>query len=280
MNVLFRWVLPTSLALLAVLLILLQMAGILRHLGGRKAAQFQRSSQAISGSAASPAQDWGDRFGDGTPSFLRLTDPADQAAFRRWFALIADYQAIRPKAKIPPEITDCASLLRFSYREALKRHNDSWFQTAGIEVIAPPGEIRAWHYPDTPLGASLFRVRPGGFVAADATNGAFAQFADAKALVERNAYLVSRDVHQAQTGDLLFFRQFGQSSPWHSMIVAEIEPEARVVYHTGTDHGRPGELRRVLISELLDHPQLQWRPVEQNPNFLGVYRWNILRGNQ
>ncbi|MGD0097284.1 MAG: DUF1175 family protein [Terracidiphilus sp.] len=280
MNVLFRWVLPTSLALLAVLFILLQMAGILRHLGGRKAAQFQRSSQAISGSAASPAQDWGDRFGDGTPNFLRLTDPADQAAFRRWFALIADYQAIRPKAKIPPEITDCASLLRFSYREALKRHNDSWFQTTGIEVIAPPGEIRAWHYPDTPLGASLFRVRPGGFVAADATNGAFAQFADAKALVERNAYLVSRDVHQAQTGDLLFFRQFGQSSPWHSMIVAEIEPEARVVYHTGTDHGRPGELRRVLISELLDHPQLQWRPVEQNPNFLGVYRWNILRGNQ
>jgi uncharacterized protein YfaT (DUF1175 family) len=279
-NVLFRWVLPTSLALLAVLFILLQMAGILRHLGGRKAAQFQRSSQAISGSAASPAQDWGDRFGDGTPNFLRLTDPADQAAFRRWFALIADYQAIRPKAKIPPEITDCASLLRFSYREALKRHNDSWFQTTGIEVIAPPGEIRAWHYPDTPLGASLFRVRPGGFVAADATNGAFAQFADAKALVERNAYLVSRDVHQAQTGDLLFFRQFGQSSPWHSMIVAEIEPEARVVYHTGTDHGRPGELRRVLISELLDHPQLQWRPVEQNPNFLGVYRWNILRGNQ
>jgi hypothetical protein len=240
------------------------------------------------------AQDWGDRFGDGTPNFLRLTDPADQAAFRRWFALIADYQAIRPKTEIPPEITDCASLLRYSYREALKRHNDTWFLTTGIEVAAPPGEIRAWRYPDTPLGAALFRVRPGSFVVADATNGAFAQFADAKKLVELNAYLVSRDVHQAQVGDLLFYRQFGQSSPWHSMIVVEIEPQARVVYHTGPDHsprgprpvrgdpdhGSPGELRRVLVSELLEHPQPQWRPLAQNPNFLGVYRWNILRGNQ
>ena len=279
-NVRYRRVLATSLAVLAILLLLLRMASYVRHVGGRKAAQSQRRSQAVLGGAARPAQDWGDRFGDGTPDFLRLSDPADQGAFRRWFVLIAEYQAILPKTEIPPEITDCASLLRFSYREALKRHNDSWFLATGIEVMAPPGEIRAWHYPDTPLGAALFRVRPGSFAAADATNGAFAQFADAKTLVERNAYFVSRNVHEAQTGDLLFYRQFGQSSPWHSMIVAEIEPEARVVYHTGTDHGRPGELRRVLISELLDHPQLQWRPVEQNPNFLGVYRWNILRGNQ
>ncbi len=279
MNVLFRRVLPTALALLAILLLLLRLTGFVRHLGVRKATLDQRSSQAALGVAAISAQDWGDRFGDGTPNFLRLTDPADQAAFRRWFAQIADYEALRPKAEIPLEITDCASLLRYAYREALKRHNDSWFLATGIEVAAPPGEIRAWHYPDTPLGAALFRVQSGSFAAADVSNGAFAQFADAKTLVERNAYFVSRNVHEALTGDLLFYRQFGQSSPWHSMIVAESGPAARVVYHTGTDHGRPGELRRVLISDLLDHPQPQWRPVEQNPNFLGVYRWNILRGN-
>ena len=219
-----------------------------------------------------------DRFSDGTPDFLRLDDPADQGAFRQWFALIADEQAIRPGAEIPSEITDCASLLRYAYREALKRHDDSWFLSTGLEVDALPGEIRAWHYPDTPLGAQLFRVRPGSFEPADLTNGAFAQFADAKTLVERNAFFVSRDVHAAQPGDLLFYRQFGQSSPWHSMIVAEAGPQARVVYHTGPDHGHPGELRRVLISELLDHPQPRWRPVASNPNFLGVYRWNILRG--
>jgi len=224
------------------------------------------------------ARPWSDRFSDGTPDFLRLSDPADQAAFRQWFTLIADYQAIRPKADVPAEIADCASLLRFSYREALKRHDDTWFVATGIEVTALPGEIRAWRYPDTPLGAGLFRVRPGSFEPADATNGSFAQFADAKTLVERNAYLVSRDVRQAQPGDLLFYRQFGQSSPWHSMIVTRIGGQAAVVYDTGTDHGKAGELRRVALGELLDHPQPQWRPVAANPNFLGVYRWNILRG--
>jgi uncharacterized protein YfaT (DUF1175 family) len=223
---------------------------------------------------------WTDRFNDGTPDFLRLTDPADQAAFRQWFTTIADFQAIRPRAEVPPEITDCASLLRFSYREALKRHDDTWFLSTGIEVAALPGEIRAWRYPDTPLGAGLFRVRPGSFEPSDASNGSFAQFADAKTLVERNAYLVSRNLLQAQPGDLLFYRQFGQSSPWHSMIVTRIGGQSAVVYDTGPlDHsGKPGQLRRVLLAELIDHPQPQWRPVPGNPNFLGVYRWNILRG--
>ncbi len=235
---------------------------------------------------------WGDRFSDGTPDFLRLTDPADQATFRRWFTLIAEYQAVRPPAEIPPEIDDCASLLRYSYREALKRHDESWLIASGIDVPAPPGEIRAWSYPHTPLGTALFRVRSGGFHPNDLSNGSFAQFADARTLVERNAYLVSRDVRAALPGDLLFYRQFGQSSPWHSMIVIRSGAAAEVVYDTGPDHGqsphgrgpvrggpvRPGELRRVLLSELLDHPQPQWRPLASNPNFLGVYRWNILRG--
>ncbi len=185
-----------------------------------------------------------DRFGDGTPDFLRLTDPADQAAFRRWFTLIAEYQAIRPKAEITVEISDCAGLLRSSYREALMRHDENWFQATGIEVATPPGEIRTWSYPHTPLGAALFRVRAGAFESADLTNGAFAQFADARTLVERNAFFISRDVRQALPGDLLFYRQFGQSSPWHSMIVTRAGPAAEVVYHTGPDHKQPGELRR------------------------------------
>lgn len=226
---------------------------------------------------------WTDSFADGTPDFLRLTDPADQSSFRQWFTAIADYQAIRPRSEVPAEITDCASLLRYSYREALKRHDDTWFLTTEIEVAALPGEIRAWRYPETPLGAGLFRVRPGSFEPDDAANGAFAQFADAKTLVERNAYFVSRDVRQAEPGDLLFYRQFGQSSPWHSMIVTRIGAQAAVVYDTGpidhSAHGKAGELRRVALAELLDHPQPQWRPLPGNPNFLGVYRWNILRGN-
>jgi len=259
-----------GIALLAILLVLARMAVFVRHLAGHKAAHAKAVSRV-------EAVGWGDRFGDGTPDFLRLSDPADRGAFRRWFATIADYQAMRPRGEVPEEITDCASLLRYSYREALKRHDAGWFRDTGMDVMAPPGEIGAWHYPETPLGAGLFRVRPGSFVAGDVGDGAFAQFADAKTLVERNAFLVSRDVREAEPGDLLFYRQFGQSSPWHSMIVVEAGMRARVVYDTGPDHGRLGELRRVLVAELLEHPQAQWRPVAGNPNFLGVYRWNILR---
>lgn len=251
---------------------------------------FWVAQHAHSGSLARPAAaqaaglSFGDRFADGTPDFLRLEDPADQGAFRRWFTLIAEDAAARPKTDVPAEITDCASLLRYAYREALRRHDEAWVTATGVKVGAPPGEIREWHYPDSPLGLALFRVQPGAFTAADLDDGAFAQFADAKTLVERNAFRVSGDVRAALPGDLLFYHQFGHVSPWHSMIVTRGGNDAVVVYDTGPDHppsGREpvgGELRRVLIADLLDHPQSEWRPVAGNPNFLGVFRWNILRG--
>src|SRR5580658_3386439 len=159
---------------LAVLLLLLRMAEFAGH-GIRHsrphatpatlaAARPASTSLGLDRSAVRSAEGgFTDRFGDGTPDFLRLTDPADQAAFRRWFTFIAEYQAIRPRAEIPPEIVDCASLLRYSYREALSRHNANWFVTTGIQVDSPPGEVRAWSYPHKPLGLALFRVRPGAF---------------------------------------------------------------------------------------------------------------------
>ena len=257
---------------LAIVLLLVRLAGFsLRHGRGHG---VHTHTAALAGKTLP----WTDSFQDGTPDFLRLADPADQAAFRQWFVRLAEFQAVRPPREVPAEIVDCASLLRYAYREALRRHDAAWFAASGMELAAPPGEIRAWRYPETPLGPGLFRVREGSFEPADAANGAFAQFADARTLVERNAFPVSRDLRAAQPGDLLFFRQFGHSSPWHSMIVAAAGPAGRVVYHTGPAHGRPGELRRVLLRELVDHPQPQWRPVASNPNFLGVYRWNILRG--
>jgi uncharacterized protein YfaT (DUF1175 family) len=254
------------------LLLALLCLGLGTELGAGVAAQSGRA-----GDAGRSGLRWTDAYGDGTPDFMRLRDPVDQAAFRRWFTAIAEFEAVRPRAEVPAEIVDCAGLLRYAYREALKRHNEAWFAATGVEVAALPGEIRAWHYPETPLGAGLFRVRTGSFARTDATDGAFAQFADAKTLVERNTYRVSRDVRAAQAGDLLFYRQFGQSSPWHSMIVTRTDSGAGVVYDTGTDHGRAGELRRVAMDELLTHPEAAWRPVAANPNFLGVYRWNILR---
>ncbi len=142
----------TSLAALSLLILCVSQAGP----AGRHIFLFGRQAQVRTVPASlarnRPAPDWGDRFGDGTPDILRLTDPADQAAFRRWFTLIAEYQAVRPAATVPPEIADCASLLRYSYREALKRHDENWLMTSGIDVPAAPGEIRAWNYPHSPAG--------------------------------------------------------------------------------------------------------------------------------
>jgi uncharacterized protein YfaT (DUF1175 family) len=136
--------------------------------------------------------------------------------------------------------------------------------------------IKQYHYPDTPLGAALFRIRTGAFQPEDIPDGAFAQFADARTLMQRNSYFIAREVKVAQAGDLLFYRQLEQNSPYHSMVISG-EHADWAVYHTGPSGRTNGEMRRVSIEDLEHHPDVRWRPLPENSNFLGVYRWNILR---
>jgi len=226
--------------------------------------------------------DVSDSIGDGTPDFLRLHDPADRAAFRRWFTLLAEARFYGNHA-LPPEIDDCAALLRYAYREALRQHDSTWAKTLALPLAPSSDNVRQYQYPYTPLGAGLFRVREGSFSPGDLNGGAFAQFADAKTLWRHNSYLVGRDINCARPGDLLFFRQEGHELPFHAMIFlgpSQIEParEALVIYHTGPIGKSPGEIRRPTLAQLLNFPDPRWRPVPSNPGFLGVYRWNILRG--
>jgi uncharacterized protein YfaT (DUF1175 family) len=223
-----------------------------------------------------------DRFGDGTPDFLRLDDAADRDAFRHWFTLLADYESLLPAEKLSPEINDCAALIRFSYRGALHAHDAGWIAEAGLENLPSVPSVRKYEYPFTPLGAGLLRVKPGSFTPEDSGNGAFAQFADAKNLQRFNTHFISRDMQQARPGDLLFFRQLEQNEPYHSMIFVgrsqlTSDVTALVIYHTGPIGKSRGEIRRVQLTDLLRHPSPRWRPVAGNSNFLGVYRWNILR---
>jgi uncharacterized protein len=244
--------------------------------------------------AAEVSIDLRDRFADGTPDFLRLDSPSDQEVFRRWFTLIAEYQALRPPADLPVEIDDCAALLRYSYRNALREHDAEWVRENGIVPPSALPSIEKYNYPMTPLGAGLFRVRPGPFRAEDLKNGAFAEFADAKTLKDFDTYFLSRDVRVARPGDILFFRQLEQNSPFHSMIFvgrSQWLPGAGsaraasgngaddfLVYDTGPVGKSRGEMRRMRLTELLRYPSPRWRPLAGNSNFLGVYRWNILRG--
>lgn len=221
---------------------------------------------------------------DGTPDFLRLDSEQDRAAFRHWFTFLAEIEYFTPADKRPKEIVDCSSLLRYCYREALRRHDGRWAAEARLPLVPAFASIEKYNYPHTPLHAGLFRVRGGSFQKADLTNGAFAQFADAKTLEQFNTFFVSRDIHHALTGDLLFFRreEGDDRTVFHSMIFlghSRIRPSSLmyVVYNTGPDGATKGEMRMLTVDDLLQFPQPEWRPYASNRQFLGVFRWNILR---
>ena len=216
-----------------------------------------------------------DSFEDGLPDALRLHSSEDRAAFRQWFWRLAELQTQLPDAERAGEIQDCAALLRYAYREALKKHDSDWAETQHVGDIAFES-VEQWRYPETMLGAGSFRVRPGPFIQGDESNGAFTQFADAHALMSWNTYRVGRDLKGTKPGDLIFYRQLGQNSPYHSMILTGNDADW-VVYHTGPIGKHKGEMRRMALADLLRHPDTRWRPVVENSNFLGVFRWNLLR---
>ena len=216
---------------------------------------------------------------DGTPDFARLDDPDDQRAFRRWFTFLAETQFFQRSEARPAEIVDCAALIRYAYREALREHDGAWATGARLPLAPGMASVAKYQYPFTPLGANLFRVKPGRFAEADLANGVFAQFADAKTLQLLNTHFVTRDIARAQPGDLLFYRQDSEDMPFHSMIYlgeSQMEKSAAryVVYHTGPE---TNEIRRPTVEELRRFPEPVWRPLPDNPRFLGIYRWNILR---
>lgn len=224
--------------------------------------------------------DYSDADADGTPDVLRLDDPSDRFAFTQWFTFLAESQYF---AKTPlPEVNDCAALLRLAYREALRDHDSAW--AAEVRLASTPmlAGIVKYHYPYTLLDANVFRVRPGPLTPPDLSDGTFAQFADAETLMRRNTWLLTRDIARAQPGDLLFYRQLEQNMPFHAMIYLgksqfDPGPVPRLVYHTGPSGKWPGEVRRPSVDDLMRHPSPRWRPQAGNSNFLGVYRWNILR---
>jgi len=220
-----------------------------------------------------------DSVGDGTPDFLRFDAERDRKAFRDWFVWLAEAQYFLPAAARRPEIDDCAALMRYAYREALRKHDSAWANGAGLPEFPPFDSVAKYSYPHTALGANLFRVKPGPFVTSDLKDGAFLQFADAQTLRRFNTWFITRDVARAQPGDLLFFRR---ESTFHGMIyVGESKVRADghryLLYHTGPTGPDPGELRRPTVEELMRFPQPEWRPEPANGAFLGVYRWNILK---
>lgn len=224
-----------------------------------------------------------DSDNDGIPDSAELQSFMDRENFRRWLSLIAEVQFYRLSKEWNAEQRDCAGLVRFAWREALRRHDRAWFQKMGpgYNSIAP--DVARYNLEQSPLGEKLFRTNFGSYREGDLTTAAFSEFADARTLKSFNARFVSRDRQSAQPGDLLFFYQpWVQKFPYHVMIflgdskVSDEHSSDWVVYHTGASPTDEGTVKKVELSVLDHHPNPRWRPVETNSNFLGFYRLKIL----
>ena len=232
---------------------------------------------------AAPAT-WDDSDRDGLPDRGELRAHADRESFRRWFTGLAEMQFYAPSREWAASQRDCAGLVRFAWREALRPHDRAWYQRMGegYEPLAP--DVRAYTLERGPLGEKLFRTAPGPFAESDLGAGVFSEFADARTLKEFNSEFVGRDPRAAEPGDLLFFHQPRAAQyPFHVMVFlgpARLDAEGAddwVVYHTGTSPEGAGEVRKVRLSVLARHPEPRWRPRAQNRNFLGFYRLKILK---
>jgi uncharacterized protein YfaT (DUF1175 family) len=139
---------------------------------------------------------------------------------------------------------DCAGLVRFAYRSAFRR-----LSPARVE-------------------AGLFR---------DAA-GLPAPFADAATLLRQSFALVGRDGSaraRLRAGDLVAFAREEEGAPvLHLMLVVRADDPAhgrlRVVYHPGE---RGAAVRAGPLDDLAREAPGGWRPIPENPLFLGFYRW-------
>lgn len=223
-----------------------------------------------------------DSDNDGIPDAAELQSYMDRENFRRWFTAIAEAQFQDLSEQWNAEQRDCSGLVRFAWREALRRHDRVWFQKMGpgYKPIAP--DVARYSLEQGPLGEKLFRAEFGSYKDGDLSNGTFSEFADARTLKSFNTRFVSRDANQAQPGDLLFFYQpWVQKFPYHVMIFLGNSKTGEaasgsVVYHTGSSPTDEGAVKKVPLPVLAQHPNKRWRPVESNTNFLGFYRLKIL----
>jgi uncharacterized protein len=178
---------------------------------------------------------------------LQAATPTPEALdvlLRREVAQVALAQVRQMDPRWHPEQRDCAGLVRFAFRGAYRRFRP--------ERLATP----------------LWRD----------DKGSPSDFADAETLLMHSFAPLGRDEaarESLRTGDLVAFRQERDAGPiFHLMLVVRPEDKAhapaRVIYHPG-DKG--AAVRTGLLQSLATEAPLEWRPVPQNPAFLGFFRF-------
>jgi uncharacterized protein YfaT (DUF1175 family) len=139
---------------------------------------------------------------------------------------------------------DCAGLVRFAYRTAFKRLDP-------IRAASGPFEDEA---------------------------GNAAHFADAATLLAGSFVSIGRDEaarRSLRSGDLVAFARVDEDGApvHHLMLVVRPDDPARgktlVVYHPGE---KGAAVRSGLLDDLVREAPRGWRPVPENPLFLGFFR--------
>ncbi len=200
-------------------------------------------------------------------TYARLS-PEDNASFRESVAEVALAQQNSMNPRWNPSQRDCAGLVRFAYREAMKPRSDQ--QRIDLQLpqalAFPPVSVAArMHFPEYP---SLWRS--GG--------GTYQDFADARTLLEQNFDPISKNVSDAESADVIAYRRSLAPEDVLHLMLAVRRPSSRAllaVYHSGAA-APEGQVRIVQAESLFAADDPTWRPVPQNPHFLGVYRWKPL----
>jgi hypothetical protein len=202
--------------------------------------------------------------------------PFDEKALRLAVTRLALYQAKRISPQWEKAQRDCAGLVRFAYREAIRIRSPEDGRKLGIpnalylpivsdftrEVFSDISHL--WQMGLDPEGKPRFGA-----------------FADAETLIGYNFRKKTRDLSSARNGDLLVFQKaLENDEPYHLMIFVKDRSRSLAVYHNGAKR-EEAQVRVVTIADLLQSPDPVWIPTADNPHFLGVYEWNrLIPGNQ
>lgn len=200
-----------------------------------------------------------------------LLGQGNRDAFQAWFVALLEQQLEGPSPAWEPAQRDCAGLLRFAFREAWGPHSEAWRIRTGFPGAPVAGD------PDLRLA--------GPWRSAFPTPVGWQPFAKGAYLRAFACVPLGRDLADARPGDLIFFAR-GGSRPEPDHAMAFVRPDADgqpvLLYHTGPEGSglarKDGEIRRVRLDDLLHHPDPDFRPLPENPAFLGLYRWKVLAG--
>ena len=177
-------------------------------------------------------------------------------SFRGWMLRIMQEQ-IRQGPSPRWVQHDCVSLVRYAVAESLRPHDAAWLRANGLSSQQLPEEL-ILSKAQQDLRHTWRRI--------DGSSGAYVS---AIGLVQENSRYITKNFNHAQPGDMLFFDQGDEQ---HLMVWMD----GMVVYHTGTVTAQDNGLRAVPVSQLLSWKDTRWRPTQDNPNFVGLFRLAFL----